>query len=201
MRHLTHDELVRWRDAAPAAARASVVAHLASCAVCAARCATVVREAPLPATPTLEAREFLAVGRRAIDRSRRPPRRWWWTLVPLAAAAVWAISVIGPAPDAPGTVLRGPEFTGLAPSGRAPAAGFEFRWVAPGAWTRFEVEVFDEASTVVWTARSGGSPVPADGVLLARLRDGRPYRWTVTALDARGQAAVSSPLTTFRLAP
>jgi hypothetical protein len=184
--HLTRTELERWRDHAPAEDRERVTTHLASCETCAARYAELFRTRP------------------AIDRRPRAGgRSWWLRLLPIGMVAI-VLAVVGPsmfwqAPTPP--FVRGSDFTYLAPSGTLDAAPAELRWQTPVSASIFVVEVFDGGGGLVWR-RETASVATVDARELAdRLQPRREYRWMVTALDARGQPIVSSPLTPFQIVP
>jgi hypothetical protein len=207
MSHLTHDELVRWRDAGPAADRERVLTHMAACEACRKEYAAMVRERS-PAEPAAVSQELLARGYAAY---RAPRAASWWRSppllvgLPLAAAAVLAVILLPsarvPVLDRPADVqVRGSEIQLIAPVGRV-ATATSFRWSSPVAAGRFRLAVRDEKGAVVYEATSGLEEAAAPPALQASLRPGVRYSWTVDALDSTGEVLARSVPQTFTVTP
>ncbi|HJT18067.1 MAG TPA: hypothetical protein VJ853_11785 [Thermoanaerobaculia bacterium] len=164
MNHLTDIELRN-------ASRDRIVAHLAECAECARRYAGAIRSRPLEAEPATDVEDFAATGRR-FARRRNP-----W-IAPLAAAAVLVIVIAIPLlrrESSRTPHLRSASVTAFERDG-------QLAWITGVAASKYRLEI------------SNGYRVETDQthVALPALKPGT-YSWTVTALDANGNAIASSP--------
>ncbi|HEY6842937.1 MAG TPA: hypothetical protein VI391_02130 [Thermoanaerobaculia bacterium] len=151
--------------------RQRIVAHVAECAECARRYAAAIRNRPLTAEPAADVDAFAAAGRR-FARRRNP-----W-LAPLAAAALLVIVIAIPLlrRESPRELhLRGPSITAFQRDG-------QLGWSSGMAASKYRIEI------------SSGFRVETDQthIALPPLKPGT-YTWTVTALDAHGNAIAVSP--------
>ena len=136
-----------------------------------------------------ECRQDLA---EAAELGAGPRRSTWLTLgLPLAAAAVLALAVIGRGdrvPEAGPPVLRGPQAEGtraLASVGPADGAGVAldslvFRWRSAAGQVHYVLTLTDEAGDVAWTTTTSDTSVALPSGV--GLRSGERYYWYVDAL-------------------
>jgi len=138
-----------------------------------------------------ECRQDLA---EAAELGAGPRRSTWVTLgLPIAAAAVLAVAVIGrgdrvPPPEAGPPVLRAPQPEGtrpLATVGPADGAGVPldslvFRWRSAGGQVHYVLTVTDQAGDVAWTTSTSDTSVALPSGV--GLRGGARYYWYVDAL-------------------
>jgi len=198
--HLTRDELVAWRDAPSPESRDAIVGHLAACDECSAVYAELIRTRGAEGPPQrFQARDFVAPGYAAKARPAArvlmfQPRLW----IPLAVAAGILLVVLLPGmrqgTDAvvETNAARGSAPEALAPAGETSGA-IEFRWASPSAADRYAVEVKDAAGQRIFYRETRDERLAGDAVLDAALRPGVRYTWTVTALEATGEAISQSP--------
>jgi hypothetical protein len=200
MTHLTHGELLAWRDRPGAADRERVVAHLAACNDCAALYAELIRTRPAELVPSRFApADFASSGysvqRRALGGARLGK------LVPLAVAALVAIVVLVPLlQDRPGgpvasDAVRGGRLEIVAPVGEV-RGPLEFSWRFAAPAHLFRVDVKDENAAELLSRSTAASHISPSADIDARFRPGGRYTWTVTALDRSGETiGVSDPAT------
>lgn len=202
MAHLTREAMIAWRDAPSEASRADVVAHLASCAACAAAYAELVRTAPASDPPRVfDPETFKARGLAAHSTGQRPPFRLArWVLVPAGTVAIALVALLFVRPDSGEIpVTRGSTaLHAIGPVGTV-ATPSTFTWDAPADADLFRLEITDASGAVVHEARVRGRSytLPADAA--ARLTRGVEYRWTISRIDSRGETLDVSPPAVFRI--
>jgi hypothetical protein len=208
MTHLSREELRLWAARESPADRERIVGHLAICDECVVLLGEVMDERPVALSSTSPAAspELITRGYDAYRRTPstvRPIGRW----APLAAAAaivvavtatiVWQRSGAPPIPSS--NEIRGSDIQPLSPSGTVDQP-LIFRWASPVAATTFLLEIADEGGRLVHAERVPREEAPASAALLARLKPGTRYTWTVVALDARGEPILRSSPQSFTLA-
>ena len=176
--------------------RAIGVKHMAMCAACRRRVASVARALADPAV----AREIVAA-----DQSTKRSRLRSRTLIPLAAAAAAVLLfVVSPRRSDEGVVShRAPTLTaGAVPTLIFPVGTVSradtLRWAAVDGADRYRVTLFDAAGNVVHEAQlSETAAALPDAIQLAA---GRPYLWKVEARTAFDRWSASD-LVEFSLVP
>lgn len=212
MTHLSHEDLVRWRDTGEAADRARVTGHLARCSDCRETYAALVRLRPAAGPPfRFEPAQFVERGYAAFAPAAAPGAGVWrwrpaFAVAGLAAAALLVVAIALPRlrpallpGDAAIPEVRGTDVQLLSPVGRVDEVS-EFRWTSPARAASFRLEVFD-GDARVYSAVVGATRADVDPTLRDRLRPGGRYGWQVYALDERGEVLLSSPRRTFILQP
>lgn len=128
MDHVMREELIQWRDHGRAEDRDRIVSHLATCKLCAATYAELIRTAPAAQEPArFDPKDFVKRGyavRRDTASSAWPAivTSWKTWAGALSAAAVLVIVLVGPRSDSDSGVTRGGEpFTTLSGSPGAAA--------------------------------------------------------------------------------
>lgn len=156
--------------------RSVLIQHIASCAYCRDRVASVARALAEPAV----AREVAA----AEGRSGQPRVRTRM-LVPVvaAAAAVLVLMVLPRQADEPRPPHRAPTVTAATPAPMLPvgpvAAAETLRWATVAGADRYRVTLFDAAATVVYETQTADTAVALpDSIVLV---PGRSYLWKVEA--------------------
>lgn len=212
MTHFSDRELREWSRSGPGPERERVIAHLATCADCAAAYAQAIRsESISPERASLDGLgdvgEFVQAGYAVANRrpavARFPASRRRALLV-LAAAAALVLAIAVPfmlrQHDQQANVsYRGAGLQALAPSG--PVAGnVTFEWSTDLSAVAFRVDIGD-ATGVVDSETTTGTGLRLPPEALKKLTFGIDYWWTVTALDRSGQAIAVSTRRTFRLRP
>lgn len=153
-------------------ARATSVAHLATCRRCRTAVASVARALADPAVARAIART---------DRGRRG--RLWRIVLPAAAAAAILVALGVPRWTDDRTHRKPPTPLAERPTPTAPiglvAAATALRWTpVPGA-DRYRVTLFDATGRVRYRTEVGDTAAPLpDSVVLV---PGRPYLWQVDA--------------------
>lgn len=209
MTHLTRADLVAWRDTPAELDRGRIVGHLAECDACSALYAELIRtRAPEPATAHFDREAF---ARRGYGAVQTPPGRVLVfqrkLFIPLAAAAalllvLWLPSTRRTVEEGrdPAPVMRGGRPDALAPAGQV-GGPIEFRWTSPMAADRYAVEVKDAAGQRLFYRETRDTRLAADAALESALRPGVRFSWTVTALDAAGEALAHSTPRDFTRSP
>lgn len=209
MTHLTRAELVAWRDTPAELDRGRIVGHLAECDACTALYAELIRaRAPEPAAAHFDREAFAKRGYGAVDApSGRLLVFQRKLFIPLAAAAalllvLWLPSTRRAAEESgdPAPVMRGGRPHAEAPAG-AVRGPIEFRWTSPVPADRYAVEVKDAAGQRVFYRETRDTALRADASLDGALRPGVRFSWTVTALDAAGEAISQSAPRDFSRTP
>ena len=177
-------------DALSPSARITLEAHLAGCRPC---------------------RQEVTSARRMLEvRSRRSR---WPIVVPVAAAAVLALAILGQGvfpPRAEEEVVRGtgevaeaetvPSIRVLSPADGEPAASraILFAWVGQTGRPLYRLTLTDGSGRALWT----GDTIDTTLVLPASvpLAPGRTYFWNVDALDSAGRS-LTTGTRRFSIAP
>jgi hypothetical protein len=196
--HLTRDELVAWRDRRPDVDRERVLSHLGGCRPCTAAYAELVRTAPAGEPPVhFRPADFVQRGY-AVRRAARQPmwssalgswKVWGGTLS--AAAALLLIVTLGPVSKPERPEVRGTKIELAAPVA-AIGRPVTLEWTSGLRAPKYAVVVTDAAGAEIYrtTTTEPRATVPADAS--GKLRPGATYSWSVTALDADGQAVTSA---------
>jgi hypothetical protein len=204
--HLTPDELIRWRDQAPAADRDRVVSHLAECDACGSAYAKILDVAPVDTPARPDARDFAVRGIASGPARRRGwPRPVLALAASIAAVALAAVLLPGArraimgeaAPDGDG--VRATSVLLVTPVGEV-RDPLEFAWRSPVHAARYRVDLKDAAGNGIGTLIATEERAALPAGLRALLRPGSQYDWTVTALDERGETLLTSDPATFRMA-
>ena len=196
MTHLTRDELVAWRDRPSDGERARVMEHLGACRPCASVYAELLRTAPVEPPAHLNPADFVQRGY-AVRKSAASAPAWlsalsfgktWGAALTAAAALVLIVSAGTLLKDDPDVHLRG---SGIELTGPAAGRPVVLEWSTALAVTSFTVEVKDASGGVIHRATTSEKKLTLPDPIAAALRPGETYTWTVTALDASGQAVTT----------
>jgi hypothetical protein len=194
MTHFTEAELKRWSESGPGSDRERVTSHVVECFACMNAYSQAIREQkPLATDVSENLTDFVRAG----YASRKPKAKLFtiakWA-VPIAAAAAIAIAVSIPrlreTPSSNQISFRGPAVQALSPQGDS-ASVAEFKWASSVSASKYLVTI-GEQSRVILTANSTEPRWSASPQLLATLKPGHAYWWTVAAIDQDGSVIVSS---------
>lgn len=197
--HLTHDELLGWRDEGEGD-RHRIVTHLASCAACRRLAAELERARPAQdaAPATFRPADFIPRGE-GLGSRPSPMRRW--KLIPLPLAAVLLLGVfLLPRWFQQGagvSTLRGGDdrIALVRPLDvTLPAQDLVFEWHTRADLDRGRLNVFDLAAPGEPLIRRDVTAVRYDPTPEERRRlpTGRELRWFVEYQDSRGVTVTSA---------
>jgi hypothetical protein len=193
--------------------------HVAACPYC--RTEVSWMRAALTAEPAAAEAADVAWITSNLSPVQPPPTSWWTNLLgsfrqrPLAALS-WAgaaaclllavaLNVRPPndlaLPDASGSgTLRSARLEPLAPRGDLSAPPTELRWQAfPGA-QRYDVELTEVDSTVLWHTESSALELALPPAVARLAVPGKTLQWTLRARAANGQLLAQSDPISFRVA-
>jgi hypothetical protein len=205
MKHLTRNELERWRVEGPSVDRPRIVGHLAECDPCGSSYGDLLDASEVEkhelVTPSPD---LLGRASRAYQRQSRPVLRFWTSQgLPAAAAAAMVAVMAGAAllrtpaipADADWTIRSG-SLQMLAPIG-AVEPPVRFRWTSPVMAARYRIEVRDEEGRLLFLLFSSveWADLPADRA--HQLVRGHRYIWEVVALGERGDLITRGPSRAF----
>lgn len=215
MTHFSDRELREWSHSGPGPERERVIAHLATCADCAAAYAHAIRsESISPERASLDGLrdvgEFVQAGcaianqRATVATVATFPASRRRALLVLAAAAALVLAIAVPfmlrQHDQQADIsYRGAGLQALAPSGTVADNG-TFEWSTDLSPVAFRVDIGD-ATGVVDSETTTATRLRLPPEVSKKLTIGIDYWWTVTALDRSGQPIAVSARRTFRLRP
>ena len=197
MTHFTEAELKRWSESGPGTDRDRIVSHVVECFACMTAYSESIRDRKQVEIGSGEdLGDFVQAGYASRNRGGKAKlftmAKW---AVPLAAAAAIAIVIsiprLKPTQESSSQIhFRGPALQALSPQGDS-ATVSEFRWASSVSASKYVITVGENA-TVLMTANSPEPRWSASPQLIASLKPGHAYWWSVTAIDQDGSTIVSS---------
>ncbi len=159
--------------------------------------------------------------RKALRADSRPAISWWDRLFKQPSIRVWipvgAVAAIALAallflrssrePELQAnlghdtTVYRSQELQTIAPAGELREAPKTLTWKAVSGAATYRVAITEVDHTEVWRGESSDTLMTMPAPVLAKMKAGKPFLWTVSALDPQGVVLASSQAQRFVVIP